>query len=386
MIGFSFDTNMNWKKLLRSALIFMISAACVDRLTFDLEGSPTIVPVVNGFISDQPGPYQVTVSESFDIEQDPKSKNPIAVRSLIISDNTGVSEELTQVREGLYETSPTGIQGIVGRSYSLRIELLDGRIYQSIPDTLLKSGTLDSIWFDFVSKYDENNAPFYAFDIFFNSSASIESDFRFLWKFTGTYQAETNPEQEKGCFYINGKCNYINPCTGLLNVAYPDYPPRYERVGPCECCTCWYQLTNNNILLNEARLEEEGRYTGVKAYSLPLSPWYFMHKVHYRVEQFSITRQTSRFWKSIMDQQDAVNSIFQPINGKIPSNFKQVYGDEHPIAGIFYAAGISSESAYIYRSNIPNLLLIPNNKGIAKRSCLQAFPNSTNIKPSYWED
>jgi hypothetical protein len=378
---------MNWRNLLRSILISIVSAACVDRLSFDLDGSATIVPVVVGYISDQPGPYQVTVSESFDIELDPKSKKPLSVKSMTISDNTGLSEELTEVKQGLYETSPTGIRGVVGRTYKLRVELPDGKVYESITDTLLNSGALDSIYFDFVSKRDANNAQTYGFDIFFNSSATVENNFRFLWKFTGTYKAETNPElSDQGCYDIDGRCNFIPPCTGIRNVAVPAYPPEFERIGPCECCTCWYDLTNNAVTLNDDGLEGVGRFIGVKLYSLPLDAWIFTHKVHYKIEQFSITRQTFGFWKSIKDQQDAVNSIFQPINGKIPSNFRQVTGNGYPLAGIFYAASVSSKSSYIYRYDVPKESLIPTNKAVIKRSCLEAFPNSTNVKPPFWED
>lgn len=365
----------------------MVSAACVDRLSFDLTGSATIVPVVVGYISDQPGPYRVSVSESFDIELDPKSKKPLSVKSLTISDNTGLSEELTEVKQGIYETSPTGIRGVAGRIYMLRIELIDGKIYESITDTLLNSGVLDSIYFDFVSKPDANNSQTYGFDIFFNSSASVENNFRFLWKFTGTFQAETNPElSESGCYYEDGRCNFRPPCTGLKNVAVPAYPPRFERIGSCECCTCWYDLTNNSVALNDDGLEAVGKFIGVKLYSLPLDAWIFSHKVHYKIEQFSITRQTFRFWKSIKDQQQAVNSIFQPINGKIPSNFMQRSGDAYPLAGIFYAASVSSKSSYIYRYDVPDERFIPTNKAVIKSSCLDAFPNSTNIKPLFWED
>jgi len=376
---------MNWKKILRSTLILIGSAACVDRLSFDLDGSANIVPVVVGYISDQPGPYQVTVSESFDIELDPKSKKPIPVKSLTITDNTGLSEELTKVRQGLYQTSPTGIRGVVGRTYALRVELLDGRVYESFTDTLLNSGTMDSIYFNFASQYDVNNVETYGFDIFFNSSASVESNFRFLWKFTGTFQAETNPELARGCFFAEGQCNYTPLCTGLLNVGTSS-SPKFERIGPCTCCTCWYDLTNNRVFLNEDGLERNGKFLGINIYRVPLDAWYFTHKVHCKVEQFSITRQTFRFWKSIQDQQEAVNSIFQPINGKIPSNFTQVSGYEHPIAGIFYATSVSGKGAFINRYDVPNESLIPNNKVTIKASCLEAFPNSTSTKPSFWVD
>ena len=48
------------------------------------------------------------------------------------------------------------------------------------------------------------------------------------------------------------------------------------------------------------------------------------------------------------------NRLFQPISGKIPSNFVQISGKDGPIEGLFYATSI-----YILTSNFPN---IPNLK------------------------
>lgn len=113
-----------------------------------------------------------------------------------------------------------------------------------------------------------------------------------------------------------------------------------------------------------------------------------MHKIHVEVSQRSLTEHSFRFWKAIKDQRNAVNSLFQPVSGRIPLNFIQLVGGEAPIQGIFYATAISSKSIYITRNDVPNLSMIPSleSPGIGWISCLELFPNATNVKPEFWED
>ena len=116
-----------------------------------------------------------------------------------------------------------------------------------------------------------------------------------------------------------------------------------------------------------------------------------MHKIHIEVSQLSTTDRSFRFWKTIKDQRNAVNSLFQPVSGKIPINFTQLSGVEAPVQGIFFAAAISTKSVYIRRENVPHSEVLPELDELAEQeiaigSCLDLFPNATNKKPSYWID
>jgi hypothetical protein len=108
-----------------------------------------------------------------------------------------------------------------------------------------------------------------------------------------------------------------------------------------------------------------------------------MHKLHVKVSQHSLSREAFAFWKSIKDQKDAINSLFQPITGKIPTNFVQTNGSSVPISGFFYSTSISEKSLYITRDDVPNGNMIP---PIPEwnDSCFTLFPNATNTKPDFW--
>ena len=372
-----------------SALLILIASACVDRINFDIGVAAAFPIVVEGYISDQPGPYKIEISKAYDIESKYSIKAPINVSRVIISDSQGDQEELSQVNDGEYQTASNGIRGIVGRAYSLRVELRDGRIYESIPDTLLAAGKLDSLYFDFKEEKNLEGASEYSFDILFNSSSGNLNNFYFLWKFTGTFRADTHPELRKedrgGCQYYNGKCNWKPICSGLVNVAYPDYPPSYIQEKPCDCCTCWYSIFNDKLTLSDNQLLQLGRFNNIVVQSVPLNGWIFMHKLHVNVSQQSLSPRAFAFWKAIKDQKEAVNSLFQPVTGKIPTNFIQISGSSSPLLGFFYSTSVSEKSIYITRDDVPNTSIIPATPPW-EDSCLTLFPNATNTKPDFWQD
>ncbi|MBA4053898.1 MAG: hypothetical protein C0490_04225 [Marivirga sp.] len=307
------------------------------------------------------------------------TKAPISAKRVIIYDNIGSTEELTEVSQGVYLTDPNGIRGVVGRAYTLHIELLDGRIYESIPDTLYASGIIDSVYHDFTEVKDKDGATNYGFDVYFNSSSGEREDFYFLWKFTGTYQVETNPELysepcgESSCPKPRSCSSYVVRLDGSL-----------EWVKECECCTCWIQFFNDNPIVSDNQLVEAGRFSGIKVANVPVNQWTFMYKVHAEVSQFSLSRQAFVFWKAVQAQKEASSSLFQPVTGRIESNFIQISGPSSVMEGLFYATSITSKSIFITRNDVPQESIIPVQNLPYKESCTKLFPYSSTDKPAYW--
>ena len=118
---------------------------------------------------------------------------------------------------------------------------------------------------------------------------------------------------------------------------------------------------------------------------MPLDGWIFMHKLHVKVSQQSLTPQAFAFWKSIKDQKEAVNSLFQPVTGKIPTNFVQISGPSSPLLGFFYSTSVSEKSIFITRDDVPNTSIIPATPPW-EDSCLTLFPFGVTTKPDFWID
>lgn len=372
----------------------LILSACVDRIQFDIDLPPTLPVSVSGHITNQPGPYKVYLNSSFDIESKSNPKIPVSAKHVNLLDEMGNDEELVEVESGVYQTSTT--QGRIGGVYKIRIEFEDDRVYESIPDTLLAPGAIDSLYAEFTSIVNSSGATNYGFDVYANSLGNGGgNDSRYMWTMTGTFKSITHPEIVKssggGCYPIPedfGRCNYIPLCTGLRKNYHENGASNYIRIAPCECCTCWYKIFNNSPILSDEIFSSTVSYPNVSIYRVPLDSWIFMFKIHIEVTQATLTENSFQFFKSIRDQKEAVGSLFQPITGKIPSTFIQLKGTTTPIVGIFCASGVASKSKYITPADVPPQVTIPHVdfSKIGWLSCLELFPNATNIKPDFWVD
>lgn len=354
----------------------LVLFSCVDRI--DLFTNQELYPiVVEGFISDQPGPYEIRISRSFDVQSKTAIKTNISAKMVTLFDDGGNSEVLKEYQQGFYRTDAAGITGIPGRSYKLRVELLDGKVYESVPDKMTNPGLVDSIYFSFVTEKLTDLTTQYGFDVFFDSDAGEESNSDYLWRFVGTYQVDTNPEAHKEqCG--EGFCPRPRPCSGWIAKNF-----ELSQVGPCECCTCWVDFYNEVPIVSDGQFVQNGKYANIKAYRVPLTQWIFMKKVYVRVEQMSLTPKALAFWKAIKAQKQATGSLFQPVSGIVPNNFIQIGGDPALIEGFFFATSIRTKGTFITRDDVPNQLLIPNRDLPFEESCL-TFPNSTNQLPSFW--
>jgi hypothetical protein len=372
----------------------LLASACLDRIDIETGYVAMNAIVINGSITNEAGPYQVVISAVFDIESKETLKHPVSAKRVVISDNTGTSEVLSEAAAGIYVTKADGIRGTVGRTYTLQVELPDGRVYESVPDTLLESGRIDSLYASFTEeKTLDNNATAYGFDVKFIPSIVSEKRYHLMWKFTGTFQSDTNPELkidepcgEKTCQECN-VCNYKPLCSGLRNVSPVPGIDRavFVRVGPCECCTCWYDFFNPNPLLSDDLFVEQGKFSTLTAMHIPLEAWTFQHRVYAKVTQFTLSRQAFDFWKAVMDQKTAINSLFQPVTGKIKTNFVQVSGPPVGVEGLFYATGAVSKAMYIDRDDVRSSVPIPEPGVPFGDSCLKLFPYATTQKPDFWE-
>jgi hypothetical protein len=135
---------MKKNKSLLFALVLLLSVfftSCQKVIQLDLSSS---VPqlVIQGNIYDWSGPYVVKISKT--VNFDAPSIHPSVNNALVtISDNTGITENLSQIADGTYVTST--IRGILGRTYYLTVKV-DGVTYTA-SSTMREAVKIDSIYY-----------------------------------------------------------------------------------------------------------------------------------------------------------------------------------------------------------------------------------------------
>lgn len=121
-------------------------SSCTKEINLNLaDKSGTIV--IEGNITNQPGPYLVKVSKSVPFSEE-NIYPTIDDALVIISDNTGIKDTLQFVGDGLYQTNK--IQGAVGNTYELTV-IAEGNTYtakSTMPTAVsLTDLSIDSIKF-----------------------------------------------------------------------------------------------------------------------------------------------------------------------------------------------------------------------------------------------
>ncbi len=380
-------------------LIFLLTG-CVDRLDVVQADQQEGILVVDGLITDAPGPYKVKLFRVSASDAILNNFEFIQARQVTIFDDAGTSEVLTRDEKGIYETDPNGIRGEVGRKYSIRIEMLDGLIFESEPDEMMPVGSVDSLYYTWESFVPLSGPTEYGFRVFLNATSQEQP--RLRWRFTGTYEIESFPEFRK--------LNDANCATGPP-IPPPEPPPcsgwRYIRNSlnnpfaggtleqfseECTCCICWIPDSGNGPHLSEDVFQSDNTYTEIEVGYVPFSEWTFGRgKYMVKAEQMSLSNTAFQFWKVFKDQKQGATSLFQPAFGKSRTNLYSTNSDE-PVMGIFYASAVRSKVMFLTASDAP-IKVPPYDFEPLSSNCvlwtdcrtLSAFPNGSNTPPPEWQ-
>ncbi|WP_276497081.1 DUF4249 domain-containing protein [Pontibacter litorisediminis] len=138
-----------------AAMLVLGLTSCEEVIDYELKTADTKL-VVEGLITDQPGPYHVrlTTTKGYLAEGLTPGVNGALV---IISDNHGTTDTLRQVSEGLYQTSK--LQGTPGHTYYLRA-VVNGQEYTA-QSYMPSVAPIDSLTFEYQTAMDEEDEGYH---------------------------------------------------------------------------------------------------------------------------------------------------------------------------------------------------------------------------------
>jgi len=359
-----------------SHILLFLLVACVDRIAIDATGEFKSQIVVDGFISDEPGPYVVRLFRSSSVEDVLNSASPFSARAVSIYDNLGNIEPLTETSNGsgVYVTRANGIRGVLGRAYTLKIENRDGTIYESTREVIRPAGKVDSIYTEFESFKPQQGPTEYGYRVYMNSSIDEKGDNYFRWRFKGTYRVETNPELHDTPFG-QGRIPDPRPCSGFI------YNGNLVQVGPCFCCTCWVTQPEKKPIVSDNQFVTGGKFNKVEVGFVPVNAFTFFDRYQIEVKQLSLSAEAFEFWRIIQSQKEGATSLFQPPFGQAMTNIHPTNGGP-PILGIFYASSVAKKTKFILKSEVP--VPVPNPSAIIPEACNTTFELASVNKPFDW--
>lgn len=348
-------------------LIFLpLVLRCVDKVELAIPSGELPI-IVDGMITDQPGPDTVKLFRGYPADGGYYAPQPIDNAILTITDNTGFVDTMIEVKRGVYVTNL--LTGTVGRFYQMSILINDpikGTTRAvSTQQQLVDAGSIDTIYYEFTSRINTGTGlSENGFNIFINASPNPASSHRMKWKFFGTYTLMTDP----------ASLQLRIPCSAPV---CPTMPPACAE--NCECCTCWYTTSENSPIIATPSILGGSQLTHVFMQYIPINSQTFYERYRVEITQMELSKDVFEFYEAIKRQNENASSIFQPPFSEIEGNISVVNGQEK-VMGTFAASTIVKRHIYIPRSAVPYSLA----SQLLPADCRAVAENATLTMPSYW--
>lgn len=302
-------------KIILVNLVILLSIwclnSCVDLFDAGLNNNIKKL-VVDGEISNKPGPYRVTLQQSSPFGTKDFSPPPLNAR-VSIYDNLGNKEDLADMGFGIFETST--IQGIIGRTYTLEIKVGDKKVYRSTPQTIKKPINIDKIYTEYVPYKEASNIYIGGeFHVFLDTVDPSSSGDYYRWNYT---------QYEKVDYCL--KTVLINDA-GRFEYQYPCCEPCWE-VKPCLGCI----YLGSDQFTNGKKINRQfiGKF-----------PYNSIFPVFLQVEQKSLSKENYFYWKEIDSQINNSGGIFDTPPANIQGNIYNLTDPNEQVLGFFAATGI----------------------------------------------
>ncbi len=344
-------------------IFFLIPLSCIDPYQVDVpEGEQLLT--VEGIISTGPGPHAITLTRSATYGSVFQGLiRPVSQATVVVRDNEGNVTFLTEDAEarGTYFT-PTNFQAVVGRSYTLQILTVEGKVYTSTPERVESVPAISSLQVRTVT-------------IPSNGSEAPRSGVQLI--------AEVNDPADQDNFYYwrNGPAVYILETRPDLFTPRPSpqNPDRTPQPKPC-CIQCFRtEISNNQSLFVVNDDNFNGLAARIPASFIEDNGLRFVNKFRIDLKQYSISQGAYRFLRLVKQQAEISGSIFDPPPATIRGNMISLDNPDEVVLGYFMAGGETTRRIYIDKND----LTIKQNRAIIPDDC-RVVSGASVDSPADW--
>ncbi|SOD79834.1 DUF4249 domain-containing protein [Spirosoma fluviale] len=355
----------NTRRVVKQGVALLGLTACLLACITPFQPSSVSVEpmlIVDGQVTDQPGPYTVRLTRTSDYSI--KSVNLLETGATVtISDNLGNQETLKeQAPGGSYQSSANGLRGVPGRRYKLTILTKAGKRYESESEVMPAVPPIKNV-------YAESNY----------TPATATTNQKQTW----SVYIDTKDPDTLGNYYKWSWTHYEMPtaCRKTF-VAARSY---YTGIS---CCTDCWDITRCYTCVN---INSDVNINGKAISRQPIAdvPFTSLSRYYLEVEQQALSKNAYLFWKSVQQLTGNTGGLFDVAPSSVQGNIKCITTPGEPVYGYFGAAGVSVSYLYVDRTegqggpdlDFPTNIPYPTNP-----SCV-VCENSlyrTPIKPRFW--
>ena len=342
-----------------SLIILLVAfGSCEEKYWPDLEGRYQNLLVVDGMITNEPGPYIVRLSLSSPVD-DPENL-PVMGYQIIIKDNHGNTETLHEISRGIYSTNPDGIQGVAGRKYKIEISSQKGEFYQSEYEMLRQPTPIESVYTKLeYHQSDEVNYDIAGYQFYLNTAMAQHDTNYYLWNMTATYK-----------YQADLKIRYI--FNGTLR---PFYNSDSLRI-------CYKTQIIKEIFTYSTAEFAEPVLTDYPLHYVSTETRELSYRYSLMVKQLSISEDAHNFWSVASEQNSDIGDLYARQPYQIRGNIFNPNNPGEQVLGIFLVAGVSEKRIFVNRPDPPVSMRFP--VCVAGDGDVENFPDIFFTPERFW--
>jgi len=263
--------------------------------------------IVDGGITNDPGPYNITLSISQGVQD--AITLPYSGAQVVIEEKDGLSDTLTEVREGFYQTDPVKIHGIPGREYRVIINAGQKR-YESEWMYMKKCPEVERLYWQRES-HPGNEFDYDGIQVYIDTRDPENNTRYYRWEY-----------QENWAFSV--------PVSSSWNPAL-----------------CYSRSISSSIMIGTTESLQNDR--------LEKQPVVYINQtssrltLRYRIIliQHAISQREYRYWEALEELNENLGTLFDPIPARINGNVSNISDYKENVLGFFTCSSVKKDTMYV---------------------------------------
>lgn len=299
------------KGYLAVLLIGLFLHGCVAEFVPEIHEEEELL-VIEGLITNQPGPYGIKLSKSLPLGQKSDAR-PLRGCTVKIADDLGNVHLLTEVDAGSYVSDSATFMGEVGRYYTLEISTGAPNYftYRSIPMEMKPVPPIDSLYYE---------------------KSIVEEAYGFYPGIDGCQIYLDTHDPENNCRYF--RWGYSE--TWVLRLLFP-----------VDNMKCWVSDKSNTINIKNTTNLEQSVVLHYPIHSITHVTDRLKTKYSIEVYQYSMNEDEFNFWERLQSLILQVGGLYDIIPASIPSNLYCLENPDEKVLGYFSVSARSSKRIFI---------------------------------------
>jgi Domain of unknown function (DUF4249) len=305
-------------------LIFSLALlySCLERYEPEIPGGSNTFLVVDGVVTDAPGPYTVKVSKSISLNGLLSDEIKVKGLNLTIEEENGTVEALVEIDAGIYQT--TTMQGVVGSRYRLSFDY-QGDQYQSAWEKINSSSSIDSVtYFVETRQTTDKESDITGVQFYIDSQGSSQDAIYYRYEWEETWE---------------------------IGVVYPSL---YDYVGDGQLIAtvnpryiCWQHRTQSETNIATTEDLSENIISGHALAFITGEEERFVKKYSLMIKQYALNENEYAFWKDLKESNEELGSLYDVQPANVVGNIINLSSPNKKVLGYFSASGLREERVFV---------------------------------------